>query len=199
MSVKKILLTSSLLALPFLAAADDASERDLKFGFQFGLASGGETLAKFEFEDGSTEEIKAGSGLILGMSLQTPLAPNASFPLDGKLSFSYMFDTVDAENGDASFKRFPLDMLLLSRKENISFGGGLTYHLNPSLSIDAPGLDQSFDFDDALGFKIEANYVFPSSSTTSYSLGLEYTEIDYEFRGVSFDGSGFSLMLKSSF
>lgn len=110
-----------------------------------------------------------------------------------------MFDSADAENADATFKRFPLDMLVLSRADNISFGGGITYHLNPSLNIDGPGFDDSYDFDDALGIKVEANYIFPSNTSTNYSVGLEYTNIDYEYRNVSFDGSGFSLMLKSSF
>lgn len=199
MFVKKILVASSLIVLPLLASANDSTEKDVKFGLQFGLGAGGDTLAEFAFDDGSNEEIKAGSGLILGMSLQAPLTSATEMPVDGKIAFNYMFDTVDAENGDASFRRYPLDMLILSRVEKISFGGGLTYHLNPKLSIDAPGFNESYSFDSALGFKIEANYIFPSKTAASYSLGLEYTSIDYDFEGTSFDGSGFNLMLKSSF
>lgn len=199
MFVKKILVASSLLALPLLASANDSIEKDVKFGLQFGLGVGGDSLAEFEFDDGSNEEIKAGSGLILGMSLQAPLTSATQMPVDGKIAFNYMFDSVDAENGDASFRRYPLDMLILSRVEKISFGGGLTYHLNPKLSIDVPGFNESFSFDNALGFKIEANYIFPSKTTANYSLGLEYTSIDYDFEGTSIDGSGFNLMLKSSF
>ena len=110
-----------------------------------------------------------------------------------------MLETFEAANCESSFRLYPVDMLILSRLEKISFGGGLTYHLNPKLSIVAPGLNDSFSFDNALGFKIEANYIFPSKTEASYSLGLEYTNIDYDYEGTSFDGSGFNLMLTSSF
>lgn len=198
MSINKV-LAASLLALPFSAFANEVPDNNVKFGLQLGLGVGGDTLAEFEFDDGSNEEIKAGSGLILGMSLQHSLGLNYDMPVDGKISLNYMFDSVDAENGDASFKRFPLDMVILSRVNSISFGGGITYHMNPALSIDAPGLKGDVDFDNALGFKAEANYQFPSKSAASYSIGLEYTNIDYKINGFSVDGSGFNLMLKSSF
>ncbi|NVK39439.1 MAG: hypothetical protein HWE18_16040 [Gammaproteobacteria bacterium] len=196
----KNLSVLSLLAISTLSLANEPAtpdEKDVNFGLHFGIGFGGDTLAEFTFDDGSTEEIKAGNGIILGASFQNRLNHTGENPLFAKVAFSYMFDSVDATNGDAKFSRYPLDLLLLSKANNISFGGGLTYHLNPTLSVNAPGFSGDADFDNALGFKVEANLHFNKQQFVNSSIGLEYTSIDYEIDGYSFDGSGINLTFKT--
>ncbi len=201
MLIKNLSVLSLLAASTFSFANEPVSpaEKDVNFGLHFGIGFGGDTLAKFQFDDGSTEEVKAGNGLIFGASVQNRLNEAGETPLFAKVAFSYMFDSVNASNGDAKFSRYPLDVLLLTQSNNISFGGGLTYHLSPSLSVNAPNLNGEVTFDDALGFKIEANFHFSKQNFANSSLGLEYSSIDYELDGYSYDGSGINLTYKTVF
>ena len=88
----------------------------------------------------SSRSIKANDGVFVG--------GGASILMDSKvleveLAASYKFFTIHAQNGDIDWNVLPLDALVFYRLPNVRLGGGLTYHLGPTLkgSGAANGLD----------------------------------------------------------
>jgi hypothetical protein len=175
--MKGSLLRKSLpaLALSLAAAVPIVSQAQefkpmLKAGFDFG----GDTLVSVTFTNGETDSLKAHEGFYIGGGLSIL----ATSEIEAELSLSYKFDSISASNGEVEFSRLPLDALVFYRfpSPSIRVGGGLTYHLNPKLSGSgvAGGLNASFD--DALGFVLQADYVFPKL----FLVGVRYTQLEYE-------------------
>ena len=149
---------------------------------QGGLHTGGDDLVTATFTNGDTEKLKGG-GLI---SLSAGIGIDVAEELETRLMAGVKFDTIDAENGSAEFVRYPLEALLMYRaNENIYIGGGLTYHLNPSISGDGIASNASVDFDNALGLVAELDFILANGGY----LGIKLSSIDYELNGQSASGN----------
>jgi len=149
---------------------------------QGGLHVGGDELVEAEFTDGNDEELNAGELISLAVGVGTGIDED----VEARLMVGVKFDTIDAENGDIEFFRYPVTALVMYKtSEKISIGGGVTYHLNPSLSGDGIASGVDVDFDDALGFVLSAEYLL---SNGGYA-GIQYTNIDYEFSGIEVSGN----------
>ncbi len=149
---------------------------------QGGLHFGGDELVEADFTNGDDEKIKAGQ--LLSLSVGIGSAINES--VEARLMVGVKFDSIDASNADIEFYRYPVSALFLySASEKINIGGGLTYHLNPSLSGDGVASDIDADFDDALGFVLTAEYAL---SNRSYA-AVQYTKIDYDIFDESVSGN----------
>ncbi len=187
-----ILRSALAIAISTVAFSANSNESIPSFGLHFGYGFGGETLA----ETDNNEELETASGLLFGGFVQIPLTQNNVQPVFAKLGLSYMRDSIDAEDGDASFDKFPIDALVMTQINNVKVGAGLTYHLNPTYKIDASGFNEEFEFDNALGFIVEGDLTLPNSNV---EFGLRYTHIDYEINGFEVDGNGFALTMGSTF
>lgn len=196
--MKKVLTAVSLLAIALSASADPTAT-DANLGAHFvltgGLTYGGDKIATIDYEDGDDANIRAGSLFLLGLGGDYRFSPNWEL----QLTVNYQFDQANAENGDASFHRLPVDLLGFYRQGSHRFGGGVTYHINPEFEADFDDIDGDFDvdFDNALGLVVEYDYFF----TDSVSLGVRYTSIEYEASdfNAEVDGSYFGLLLNGYF
>jgi len=149
---------------------------------QGGLHFGGDELVEAEFTNGDDEEINAGELISLAVGVGTGIDED----VEARLMVGVKFDTIDADNGDIEFFRYPVTALVMYKtSEKISIGGGVTYHLNPSLSGDGLASSVDVDFDDALGFVLSAEYLL---SNGGYA-GIQYTSIDYEVSGIEVSGN----------
>ena len=143
----------------------------IKAGFDFG----GDTVVSVGVTGGgsSSRSIKANDGIFVGggASILTD-----SKELEVELAASYKFFTIHAQNGDIDWNVLPLDALVFYRLPNVRLGGGLTYHLGPTLkgSGAANGLDAKYD--DALGFVLQGDYVLKNR----FNFGLRYTSVEYK-------------------
>ncbi len=187
-----ILRSALAIAIATTAISANANEEISTVGLHLGYGFGGETMV-----DTGKEELKTNAGLIFGGFVQIPLSQGNPQPVFAKLGLSYMRDSVSASDGDASFDKFPLDLLIMTQVNNVKIGAGLTYHLNPTYEQDTD-YDGSYEveFDNALGFMIEGDLTLPNSNV---EFGLRYTKIDYEFNGFEIDGNGFALTMGSTF
>jgi hypothetical protein len=120
------------------------------------------------------EDLQAGQLLNLGIGYDFDLNPAKTLLL--RAGINYKFDSVDASNGEADFDRWPLDLILVSRQGNFSLGAGITYHLSPSYEATINGFSTEVDFDDALGFLLQAGVMV----TPTMELGARVTMIEYE-------------------
>ena len=155
-----------------------------------GLHSGGDTLATVQFVDGDTQSIKAGG--LISLAIGANFEINEDF--ESQVTFGYKFDSVDAANGDVEFSRFPINAILLYKSGEWRLGGGLTYHLDPSLDVSgaASGYASNTDYDDALGFLLDARYFFGQRAY----IGGRLTFIDYESQaGTTFDGNSVGVVI----
>jgi len=198
MKFKKALLAVSALAST-TAFADLSEQKDQYIGLEMGFGFGGDTLAEFQFDDGSTDSIDAGSGLFFGIDLLKPLHEQGQQPLFLKTGISYMFDSISAQNASADFTRLPVDIAIATEVERWQFAAGATYHLNPTYEDDIAG-GTKVKADNALGFTAEVAYTFAAGSGWKNTyFGLKYTNIEYDFNGLVFDGTGFALTLGSTY
>ena len=163
---------------------------------EMGLHTGGDDLVTATFVGGDTETLEAG-GLY-------HFAIGAGFDINEKwnsrVTFGIKEDSINAENGDLKFTRYPIDAVFLYNVNKWMLGGGLTYHTNVELSGSGVVSGFNAEFDDALGFLLEADYHFgqPGTGKGGY-IGARYTVIDYDISGpggsASIDGNSIGVVL----
>jgi hypothetical protein len=190
-------LRSKVLAAFLLAAAVPAGSpaQEIRPVFKLGYDFGGDTLVTAVFTDGSTKSIKANEGFFMGAGASIL---NDTGNVEGELSISYKFQTIDANNGNLQFTRFPLDALVFYRQYQFRVGGGLTYHVNPKVegSGTAAGLNASYK--DALGAILQGDYLFGPT----VAVGLRYTMLEYKVAsgaGGTTRSDGFGLVFSTRF
>ena len=168
------------VALALAALAAPAYAVDVRPAFKVGAELGGDTLVSVQTNGGGsdTRKLSAGQGLFLGGGAS--ILSDAK-DLEGEVMLSYKFAGVSAQNGDINWSVLPLDALLFYRMPNFRFGGGLTFHINPTLkgSGDASGLQANYK--NAAGVVLQADYMFGEK----IKLGLRLTGIKYKADTVS--------------
>lgn len=186
-------LTKIALAASLIAGASFAIASETKIGIQGGYASGGDTIASITYTNGSSETLKAGSGISIGAFTIVPLSDN---DVALKLAANYLNDSITASNGEVTFTRLPVDALVLKKLNKWQVAAGLTYHLNPQFKSTFDS-GERVDADNALGLLLEANYQLYSKGEDSLAIniGARYTNIEYNFDGVTknYDGSNLAI------
>lgn len=165
----KVLATLLLAATAPVGSLAQEIRPVLKLGYDFG----GDTLATAVFSDGSTKSIKANEGLFMGIGASIL---NDAGNLEGELSVSYKFQTIDANNGSLQFTLFPLDALVFYRQYQFRVGGGLTYHVSPQVEGSGAASGLNVKYKNALGAILQGDYLFGRT----VAVGLRYTMLEYE-------------------
>lgn len=173
----KTLSLVSLLTLTTLSATDS-----LKPMLQVGYDWGGTTLATVYHDYEAPNNIQAGQGLNfeVGASLGNP---NSNM-MELQFLAGYRFDSDSASNGEVTWDVVPLTALAMFKAQRWKFGGGVTYHLNPTLSGGFSGYDNGVYFndsvndqyDDAVGVVTQIQYM----ATPAFAIGLKGTFIEYK-------------------
>lgn len=178
-------LFSSLALCSALSFAEPLTtqQSDTKIGLVLGFAVGGDTLVNVSFDDGSSESVTAGGGVLFGASIEKNLNLDTAYPMFAEFAFNYQTDSVDAENGSVSFTRFPIDALLSTKIDKFALGAGLTYHLSPTLESDG-FLNVDVNYDDAIGTILNATYHMTNDGVHGILWGLRFTQIDYQGAGL---------------
>jgi len=161
---------------------------------QFGFNSGGDELVTVQHDYASDYTIDAGDGINIevGMAIDNPLAN-----FETELLIGYKFDSDSADNGDITWSMIPISALAFVKSQGWKFGGGLTYHISPSLEGDFSGGNLIRDeFDDALGGIIQIQY----EPIDAFAIGVRGTFIEYQLRdNPSQKASGNSIGLVATF
>jgi hypothetical protein len=152
------------------------------FFVEGGLHFGGDELAVATLTNGDTEKIKGGQLFSLSAGIAQGFAEN----IEGRLMLGVKYDSISADNGDIDFIRFPIEVFALyNASDKVNLGGGLSYHLNPSLSGGGIATGVDADFDNALGFVLVAEYMLKNGGY----LAIKLTSIDYDVSNVSVSGN----------
>lgn len=152
--------------------------------FQVGVDVGGDEMLQVYFNNGRGDEINAGELLQISGGIIFPTFADTN-EWETQLSFGWKTDSVSADNGSATFDRFPLEALQFIRVGDVRLGGGITLHLNPEMNGDGVLSDLRVKFDDAWGGVVQLDY-FPRDIVM---IGVRATMIEYEAQGDVVDGS----------
>ena len=190
--IKPALVVALVACTPFVYA----EQGDVKFAFEVGAHGGGDTLKKVEYTDGSTQEIKAGNGL----SVAVGLAYYLSDDLIMLTTVGFKEDSTHASNGEVTFSRNTLD-ILLDKKINdlIWLGGGVTYHSGVEYTESIPSLNHytTSSFDNALG--LIGDVKFDIGDAGGLYLGARFTFIDYTYKSKTYSGNSVGFIFGGAF
>ena len=134
---------------------------------------GGDDLATVEFDDNSSQDVKAGQGLALSIGGYFRPVEDSAFDIEASVGYKYV--TTKANNADIHVSRTLLQLDGYYRWPNgFYLGGGLMAHLDPKLSGD--GFFEDVAFDTATGFNAEIGWRW---------ISLHYANIKYSNEFVS--------------
>jgi hypothetical protein len=168
--MKKLARAVLLAAISvFAATAAQAADSGKRGGFlaQMDLDFGGDDIATLSFEDGDTQDVKAGQGLGIGIGGWFRPVASVPFELQGILGYKVVFTA--ASNADIQMTRTTLQLNGVYRFPNEWYlGAGYVQHMSPEL--DGDGFFENVEFDDANGFNLEVGWRW---------VALHYTKIEY--------------------
>lgn len=191
-AIGKNRLSTIVFALLLATATGTASASDLRTLIKAGYDFGGDTLQNVQFQDGTTESIKANDGFYVGGGVAF-IPDIANF--ETQLTVAWKYTGVTASNGNVTFTRFPIEALVFYDGDFFRIGGGLTYHLNPKLKRTGVVAGGGIDFSSRLGAIAQADYRL----TDNVSVGVRYTAITYTGAGRDVRGDGFGVAISGTF
>lgn len=160
---------------------------------EIGYEDGGDTLitaetrVDYEFSDYDYEydkDIDVGGGGKIAIGIHQVLGEEENRSIT--LSLGYLFDDIDATNGDAEYDTITVDAIYGFHFGAHRLGVGASYHKDPEFEVDLDGFpSQSVEFDDALGLVVQYSYVIQSR----FHIGLRLTEMDYDVNGTTLDAA----------
>jgi len=141
-----------------------------------GFGLGGDTVVTVGVNGSSgssTRSIKANQGVFVGggASILTD-----SKELEARFRFRTSSTSSPRRTAISIGTVLPLDALVFYRMPNVRLGGGLTYHLSPTLSGSGAASGLNAKYDDALGFVLQGDYVLKNR----FNFGLRYTSVEYK-------------------
>ena len=179
---------SSLYLFGTLLFSSGLMASDLNPIIQFGYDFGGTTLATIEKYDNyngyEQSKIRAGQGLNLEIGAA---ATDDRKELELQFLIGYKFDSENAQNGSVTWDSIPFSAIGMMRKNRWKFGGGVTYHLNPTLSGTFKGYDENNnyfndsvddEYENALGAIVQVQYRISDNMAT----GVRGTFIEYKLK-----------------
>jgi hypothetical protein len=191
-TMKANVVRFSVAAL-FAISASAASAMEVRPLLKAGYDTGGDTLVTVVFTNGDRQDIKSSQGLFFGGGMSIV---NAAGTLESELALTYKIDLIHASNGDVTWSRWPIDALVFYRWPQVRLGGGLTYHVSPSLSGSGVASNINLDFKDSLGYIIQGDWRI----TPRMNLGLRYSSVDYKTNtGPKVNAAGVGLVYSISF
>lgn len=164
------------------AAAGEAPFPPLRLVAQVGWSYGSDELV-LTTGGGRTLRANGGSSVAVGATFLPLLAGR----LYTQATIGLTYDVLTADDGDAAYVAFPLEVLEFSSFPPFRVGVGVNVHLGGRVAIDTSALDETRDLEPAIGLAAQADFVwrFRGASRGFLTIGprLLLQEIDVEGGG----------------
>lgn len=144
-----------------------------------GADFGGEELGQLTYSDGSTASVYANKGIAFFFGVILPNGRDSDFST--QLSLGYKLGGPRAINTDVTWSALPLEVIEYYRAGSLRTGLGLSYQLNPQLSVNTPATSYVDKYNNALGFIAQIGW---APVREHFSLDLRYTSIKFQGNGV---------------
>jgi hypothetical protein len=162
--------SAALLAAALVVAAPTLAQDAGKRGgllVNLDLDFGGDDLVTVSFEDGDSQDVKAGQGI--GFGIGGWFRPIEDVPLEVQGALGYKYVTTAATNADIKVTRATMQLNAVYRFANDWYvSGGLIRHM--SSELDGDGFFDDIEFDDATGFSAEVGWKW---------IGFHVAQLDY--------------------
>ena len=151
----------------------------------FGFAFGGDKVVGATFTDGTDVDIAAGNGALIGFGIVvTPLRTEEGHSIGVSVDQSVKFASISARNASINLTRFPLVAALrygyaFNDTWNFIAGGGMVYEYGISLSGDGDASELDEEFENALGWMVEAGGAYRERSFV-VDITLRFTGLEYD-------------------
>jgi hypothetical protein len=166
------------------AAGGPAAQGHLGLVGELDLEYGGDNVARVYYEDGSTQDVKAGQGGTLAVGAH--YRPGMLRSLDVSGTLGYKFVTTAASNAHLGITRWVVQVLAVyDPVDQWWVGGGPVVHLGTRFSGD--GLTSDVDFGSSLGFTVQGGWRW---------VGITYTHMEYKAFGAKVDASAIGATLR---
>ncbi len=172
------------LALALVAVSGFGNAQEIKYQPVLGMKGqfGGDTLEVIPYTDGTSQDLNAGQGINFYGGMLATRAPYSV-----KATIGYKYSSSMASDIDVAKTAMPFELTARYNLANkVYFGGGLTQHFNPKLTID----DDSREYDASPGFHLEAGWG---------PISLGWTSMTYTYDSTDFDASSFDVNLELLF
>jgi len=157
---------------------------------ELGFEGGGDDIVGTNTGD----EISAGGGIKLSLGIQNPVNEDHSASI--RLSVGYLFDSIDAANGDADFEVITFDAMYIINSYPHSLGVGATVHMSPEYKDNIAGFSPlNLEFDDAVGVVFQYGFHL----TPGFEIGARLSSIEYEVGATTVDADSFGIYLSNGF
>ncbi len=158
--------------------------------YELGFEGGGDDL----ISTNTDQTISAGSGVKIAIGLQNFINEEATKSY--RITLGYLFDSIDAVNGEAEIDTVTVDALYIFNSGPHSFGVGGTLHMSPEYSDSIDGFSSlTVKFDDAFGLLLQYGYHI----SPGFEMGLRYSDLDYEVSSYSLDAGGVGFYISNGF
>ena len=172
----KYALIILLIILPMQTFARDHLIATIGYGV------GGSTVVEedvftFFVSSRDSRTMKAGDGIQTEFGYEIDVAEKMAV----RLLIGHKFNSENLYDADHKITSTPTSALFLYTSRRVSFGGGLTYHINPRYTARGKysrSYDDTANFDSALGVNLVLNIRLTRSDL--FSLDIRYTDISYE-------------------
>ena len=192
--MRKTILAAAALA--FAATAAHAQSQDgqglrVRPFVGLGLTWGGDKLSSVEYDDGTTQNIRAG-GLV---DLRAGVDVHFESPFSAQVSVGYHFQTIRGETsngnkGRTTFDRYPIEVLgHWDLNDQWRIGGGARFSQNAKFSSSGALDVGDAEFESSTGAVLEAEYFF----SRAFAMKVRGVHETYKLKGFSsspsYDGS----------
>lgn len=158
--------------------------------------AGADTLLVLHYSDGTSQDIKAGNGLLLAAGGGIMFFDQQPHRLETQLTIGVKYSTMTpTNNASLDFVRVPIELLGFYRNEDWHFrvGGGGAWYVSNSLS-GGGALNGDVKFGPALGAIAQADFVWGA-----FAVGLRYTLLKLKAEGADQSANANSLGLNLSY
>ncbi|MBV1774541.1 hypothetical protein KSF73_02310 [Burkholderiaceae bacterium DAT-1] len=208
--MKKAVLGGCLVLASLAAYADEqtpmmteqANYKPFRFIVQAGLTGGGDKLATVETSKG-TDKLYAGNLVQLGAGV---VFQSQDYPIALQATLNYHVDNRHYKNGDATFSRFPFEVLgFYQFSPQWRIGAGIRHIGTAKLKLDADGASESAEYAGENSSVIELGYamndrVWLSGRYVHETLKLQkYNGIDVSRHQLTTDGSHVGIFMSAQF
>jgi hypothetical protein len=148
--------------------------------FEISLEEGGDKVSSISEYSIYGSNVNLGGGFKMGGGYYMSMGEEARNSLS--LSLGYL----SSENRDAEFKTTTFDAIYCYQVNSHRFGIGAAYHIEPEVNGEFRGVSSNgLDFDDSTGLILQYSFEL----MRGFSVGLRYTDMEYEVNDDSFDAS----------
>jgi len=158
--------------------------------------AGADTLLVLKYSDGTTQDIKAGNGLLAAVGGGVMFFDQQPHRLETQLTIGVKYSTMSpANNASLDFVRVPIELLAFYRNEDWHFrlGGGGAWYVSNSLS-GGGALNGEAKFGPALSGIAQADFVW-----NAFAVGLRYTLLQLRADGADRSANANSLGVNLSY